>query len=251
MSKLGNVPSPANRLGARSSSAANITRSIGFYFGPYTHTGARVTYAANSQLSLIAGLNNGWDQQESANGSSKTVELGVALNPSDKVSWLTQSYIGDASYNGGNFPGVGAGGVSNRTIVDSVLTVKPTAKLSLVADGTYGHQAGADGNAAYSWNILAGYVNYQWTDMWRTSLRLETFSDPSGIKLASLTPTGAPVKRRNEATFTVGYAPTAHVELRGELRNDWASKKFDTETDSTTASKTNYMTAAFEALYKF
>lgn len=243
-------------------SNTNITRSIGFYFGPYTHTGARVTYAANSQLSLIAGLNNGWDQQSEANGGSKTVELGFALNPSDKVSLLTQAYIGDAAYNGSNLPGNAStttgtppvtsypnGGVSNRTIVDSVLTVKPTSKLSLVVDGTYGHQGaasvGGTSNTAYSWNILAGYVNYQWTDMWRTSLRLETFSDPSTLKLAE------GVKRRNEATFTVGYAPTSHVELRGELRNDWASHKFDTETDSTTASKTNYMTAAFEALYKF
>src|SRR5215467_5920090 len=54
----------------------NISRSILFGSVPFTHTGVRATWAASDTFSLIAGLNNGWDQLTDAN-KGKTVELGL------------------------------------------------------------------------------------------------------------------------------------------------------------------------------
>src|SRR5579871_1727526 len=60
----------------------NYSRSILFgYAIPFTHTGLRATYAVNDQLSVILGLNNGWDQLKDAN-TQKTVEAGVSFTPS-------------------------------------------------------------------------------------------------------------------------------------------------------------------------
>lgn len=225
-------------------SNTNITRSIEFYTIPFTHTGTRTTYAAADNLTLIAGINNGWDQQKDANGG-KTAELGLSFVPSDTVSLAVQTYMGRDAYNGGNFPGATAtpSGVSNRTLVDTVLTVKATKDLTLILNADYGKQAAANGNPEYSWRAYVGYANYQWTDKLRFSLRVETFDDPSTNKL------GAGVKRRNEATLTVGYAPTPSYELRAEVRNDWASKKFQSNFDD--VAKTSYQTVAIEGLYKF
>src|SRR5438105_12419766 len=64
----------------------NYSRSILFgYAIPFSHTGARLTYAASDQLSLIVGVNNGWDQLQDAN-KQKTAELGVSYTPSKVFS---------------------------------------------------------------------------------------------------------------------------------------------------------------------
>ena len=73
----------------------NTTRSILFAFEPVTHTGVRATYAANDQVSLIVGVNNGWtNSQDSADASGKTVEAGVSFTPSKALAWTLQGYYG-------------------------------------------------------------------------------------------------------------------------------------------------------------
>ena len=37
------------------------SRSLLFFAEPLTHTGIRATYAASDTLSLVAGVNNGWN----------------------------------------------------------------------------------------------------------------------------------------------------------------------------------------------
>src|SRR5882762_5833845 len=63
-----------------SSGNTNVSRSILFGSVPFTHTGVRATWALGDTVSLIAGVNNGWDQLTDPN-KGKTLELGVALNP--------------------------------------------------------------------------------------------------------------------------------------------------------------------------
>src|SRR3989440_9708567 len=59
----------------------NYSRSILFgYAIPFSHTGARLTYAASDQVTVIVGVNNGWDQLQDAN-KQKTAELGVSFTP--------------------------------------------------------------------------------------------------------------------------------------------------------------------------
>src|SRR5712675_3706850 len=51
----------------------NYSRSILFgYAIPFAHTGIRATYAASDSLTLIIGVNNGWDQLKDQN-SQKTL----------------------------------------------------------------------------------------------------------------------------------------------------------------------------------
>src|SRR5271169_6408289 len=50
----------------------NTSRSILFGAIPFTNTGVRATYVLSDAISLIGGVNNGWDQVEDAN-TTKTI----------------------------------------------------------------------------------------------------------------------------------------------------------------------------------
>src|SRR5882757_2719031 len=72
----------------------NFSRSLLFFEQPLTHTGVRATYAATDEITLTAGVNNGWNLTSTSYGS-KTGELGVAFTPASKVFAVTaQAYFG-------------------------------------------------------------------------------------------------------------------------------------------------------------
>lgn len=228
----------------------NISRSIEFFNGiAFTHTGLRATYAATDTLSLIAGVNNGWDQQTDAN-KGKTLELGAAWNPAAVFSLAAQGYVGQEQV------GIGPFATTNtqRSIVDVVATVKPIAPLSLVLNLDYAKQKAPSGSGASDakWTSIVGYVNYQLSDKWRTSLRLEQFDDKDSYRLITAgvltTASYGTDEKVKEGTLTVGYAPTANSELRAEYRMDKADDKIYTKNGNAT-DKVNFF--AFEGIYKF
>ena len=81
-----------------SPSNANFSRSILFGAVPFTHTGLRATYAVSDALSVIGGVNNGWDQLTDQN-KGKTLELGVTATPIKPLS-LAASYYGGQEFSG-------------------------------------------------------------------------------------------------------------------------------------------------------
>src|SRR5437016_12628320 len=107
---------------------SNYSRPILFgYAIPFTHTGVRLTYAASDQLSLIVGVNNGWDQLQDQN-KQKTAEVGVSYTPSKMFSLAVQGYSGVEQLSGGAFIGAGTHGV--RSLVDAVGTYTATSQRS-------------------------------------------------------------------------------------------------------------------------
>ena len=64
-----------------------------------------------------------------------------------------------------------------------------------------------------TWNGVAGYAQYQFSDKLSTALRSETFSDHGGYR------TGYDQHWR-ETTLTLAYAPSAPVVFRLEGRAD-------------------------------
>src|SRR5882672_3106202 len=74
----------------------NVSHSILFGAIPFTHTGVRATWALSDTVSLIAGVNNGWDQLTDAN-KGKTAELGATLNPIKPLNITLSAYSGKES----------------------------------------------------------------------------------------------------------------------------------------------------------
>src|SRR3989475_609334 len=139
-----------------SPSNTNVSRSILFGAIPFTHTGVRATWALSDTVSLIAGVNNGWDQLTDSN-RGKTAELGATLNPIKPLSITLSGYSGQeplsATTNGTR---TSLNAVASYTIIDplsvglELLSVSQDNFTSLVGGGTI--------KAKYTG--VAGYVNY-------------------------------------------------------------------------------------------
>lgn len=222
------IKSPAN---------FNYSRSILFgYAIPFTHTGVRAAYTVGDKLTLIVGVNNGWDVlKDSASEARKTLELGVSTTPFKPLAIAASAYVGKE-------PGA-VTVVGTRTLFDVVTTYTATDALSFVLNYDYASQEDAVtvGKKA-EWSGLAGYVNYKFSDQWRMALRAETFEDKHGYR------TGV-VQTWDEATFTLAYMPAANVELRGEVRADQSDQQSFLQPDGTAEDTQN--SVALQAIYKF
>ncbi len=220
------IKSPAN---------LNYSRSILFgYAIPFTHTGVRAIYAVGDKLSLIAGVNNGWDVlKDSESETRKTLELGVLMTPIKPLAIAASAYVGKE-------PGAAVG---TRTLFDVVATYTASDALSFVINYDYASQEDAVtvGEKA-KWSGIAGYVNYKLSDQWRVALRGETFDDKHGYR------TGV-VQTWDEATFTLAYMPTTNVELRGEVRADKSDQQSFLQTDD--SAKDSQSSVGLQAIYKF
>lgn len=228
----------------------NITRSIAFLNAlPFTHTGIRFAYVPIDTLTLYAGINNGWDQQKDDN-NEKTLELGFLFAPTSMVTWAGSLYNGkeplDSTTN------------TNRRLFDTVLTVKPIDGLSLVLNYDNLTQENVSGSQDAKVTAWIGYINYAFTNEWHMSVRGEVFDDKDDFKFGFVDLSGTPdpitgelpaSKKTKELTLTVGYAPSANFEIRGEVRQDKTDKEAFVTTSGGSTDKAT--TLALETYYKF
>ena len=178
----------------------NFSRSLLFFAEPLTHTGVRATWAATSTLSLIAGVNNGWNTTSTSYGS-KTAEVGAAFTPTKQLSLNLQGYFGKV-------PGYDA----ERSFVDFVGTYNLTDALSFSLSYDWGKQQQKTG-PDLDWDGVAAYVNYAFNTQWRVSLRAEYLDDKDGFNTGT-------AQKLKEGTITFGFSPVKSFELRIEGRYD-------------------------------
>ncbi len=216
--------------GLLASGDTNVTRSLLYSFEPVTHTGVRLTYAADSTLNLIVGVNNGFVvSDETSARTDKTLEAGVAWTPNKMFAWTLGGYYGRDT----NALGIPA----TQYIVDTVATWTATSALTVIATADYGHtdQAYDIKGSGASWYGVAAYVNFAINDTWRVSGRAEYYDDKDGYltlynqDYCALGESGceetAIIKSPQgqnlyEGTVTLGYAPSKNIELRLEGRYD-------------------------------
>jgi hypothetical protein len=224
----------------KSDGDVNYSRSILFgYAIPFTHTGVRATYKVNDALTVLGGVNEGWDAFESPSHDA-TVELGGTFAPTKNVSIVASYYGGKELVT--NYPKSTAKGT--RNLFDIVGTFNATDQLTFILNYDYGdqEQAAANGGKA-KWQGIAGYANYQINDQWRLSLRGEYFDDKDGYR------TGV-VQKWKEATLTLAYLPAKEWEIRGEVRFDKSDQSAFLKSDGVTPTS-NQHSAGVEVLYKF
>lgn len=187
---------------------------IASYAQPTAVTGGRLTYAANTKLKMIFGVNDGWINIRDWS-RRKTLEFGTTYT--DDKYFLSASW-----YNGQEraVPFTDSGPLGMRNLVDLIASVNVTDKLTLVVNYDFATQSKAalsDGTLGRAnWGGIAGYVNYQINTKWRWSIRGDYFIDRDGF------PTQL---RQNlkELTVTVGYLVFKNFELRAETRRDLSS----------------------------
>jgi hypothetical protein len=194
----------------------NISNSILFGWAlPFTHTGLMANYPINDYVGLDLGVVNGWDNVAD-NNDGKTVHGGLSLKPHEKLTfYFTGSYGPEQNDRGG----------SKRALITSLVTYKPTDRLTLILDHNWGNESDlvedSDGDLTKSadWHGIAGYAIYSLTDKLSASLRGEWFSDMDATR------TG--VKQDLwEITPTLTYSIAEGLFARFEYRHDESSKKF-------------------------
>jgi hypothetical protein len=231
-----------------STADTNYSRSILFgYAIPFSHTGVRLTYAASDEVSLIVGVNNGWDQLQDTN-KQKTAELGVALTPNKMFSLAVQGYSGNEN--------TSVGHSGRRDLIDAVGTWNATSQLTVIVNVDWGDQDSAvsliNGTLIKAkWDGAAAYANYQFDDQWAVSVRAEYFDDKDGYR------TGV-IQKWKEGTATLRYMPNANFEVRAEGRYDKTDGNnfidnalaFTTSAGATGTKDTGY-SLGLEAIAKF
>ena len=228
----------------QSTANTNFSRSILFgYAIPFAHTGARVYYDVTDTFQLMGGVNQGWDVISDTN-SSKAYEIGFNYSPTKAINIHPMFHSGKERVGGL----VSNGAEGTRNLFDLVVTVNATDKLTFVVNYDHGTQANAatfapSGASKAVWSGWAGYLNYQFNDKWKLSVRAEDFNDRDGYR------TGV-VQKWKEATLSVTWLPTKPIELRAEVRRDRSNVASFLDRDGVTG-RNNAHSYGLQALYKF
>lgn len=181
----------------------NFSRS--FMFGlsqAFTTTGIRFTYPLASWGTVAMGLVNGWDNIED-NNRGKTFEWKVDLTPHEKFGIAFFGSYGAEQSNGNAIGGNAAAGIctngntgcdptAKRTVVGSIITIKPTANDTLIIEPYYGNEGNATTNIAVPsqnarWNGLITYFihdfnNQQEPHALSLRARAEIWEDNGGVR---------------------------------------------------------------------
>lgn len=187
----------------------NYSRGLLFNYAiPFTHTGLMVSYPFSDKISGSLYVVNGWDNFDDE-GNSKTLGLSLSVAPVEQVSVAVNLMNGRE-----------AGIVeSNRFLSDTVITVKPVKNLTFVVNTDYATQSNAapDGSDA-KWYGIAGFVKYDFSDLFSAAVRGEYFKDSDGVR------TGAD-QTVKEITFTPEFRVAKNLIIRPEYRHDWSDKE--------------------------
>lgn len=180
---------------------SNISRSLLFTMAqPSVHTGVRASYAVSDMLTAHLGVNNSAVAGAADdNNEQKTVEVGLGIQPSSNSNLAVSYYDGVESNNG----------MENLSVrfIDVVGSVQVNKALELVLNYDF-----ADFEDSSEISGFAAYVNYQFCEQLRASLR--------GEFVTMEFDNGAPDQDVNEVTLTFGYRPMPNFELQLEGRID-------------------------------
>jgi hypothetical protein len=230
------------------------------YGEPFTHTGILDTWKANDQMTVYAGITNGWDNYSDpinsipiANSSypganSNAAFLGgVSFKNSDETQALT------ITTSSGNEPILGGGPnfasnlVGNRSIISTVYTNELNDKWTYVFQNDNGWQFNAGSYAlplnsgvgqagTAQWYGINQYLFYNISETLVGGMRLEWFRDNNGYRVISGQRNfvaGVPQGPGNwaggyqgnfwQATWGLNWKPNRNFIVRPEVRYDWYS----------------------------
>jgi hypothetical protein len=185
----------------------NYSRSLLFSWAiPYFHFGVRAKYTFNSKASLSGFLLNGWNNSVD-NNSGKTTGFTLALNPTKKLGFSENYYVGpEQTNNNSNF----------RHLTDTVVTFTPSSKLSLMTNYDYGHEAFSPASPVW-WSGFAGYIKYAPNAKWAVATRGEWFKDHNGF-------TTGTAQNLGEFTLTLERMLASKIITRLEFRRDMSDQ---------------------------
>jgi hypothetical protein len=215
----------------------NYTRSYYFYFLPFYHAGARISYKFNDKFTANYWIVNGNNQSEPTNGFKDEL-FGFNLQPSKSVSWTTNYYIGQEhpdTVPATNCPVPVQPGLclaplnpapnGKLPIFDSYATWQASPKLTLSLEGDYVIQRewvnSAPGESSAPSHVDGGaaYAQYQIVPRGALAARAEYLSDRGGL-FSNAT------QALKEVTGTYKYSLGDNFDAFLEYRRDWSNRPY-------------------------
>ena len=232
------------------------THCFSMQFSPFTFTGFLGSWQPNDQLTIYAGIHNGWNnfsdpmrttgpwavQNRDYPGSGSTAGFlgGMDFASSDGSQTLSiMTTTGNERTVLGISPRDGSL-VGNRSLISTVYTNKLTDRLTYVFQNDNGWQFNADvgpGNrdqppGLAQWYSFVNNLFWKFNDQWVGGMRLEYFRDNNGYIVS------APIRNESvlgnlgywagdfagnfwELTFGLNYYRSKNIVVRPELRYDW------------------------------
>jgi len=224
------------------------------YGEPFTHTGILDTWTVNDQLTVYAGITNGWD-----NYSDPINSVGAIANPGYPGANSNAAFLGGVSFknsdqsqsltmtcSSGNEPGWFPNGppnapvaVGNRSILSTVYVNELNDKVTYVFQNDNGWQfnAGTPDTLNTSqpgtaqWYGINQYLFYTFSDTLVGGLRFEWFRDNNGYRVVAPLRNfayGGPYAAGFQGNFWemsygLNWKPNNNIIVRPELRYDWYS----------------------------
>jgi hypothetical protein len=196
----------------------NYSRSFLFNFGPYTHTGFKVTYAFHRKFQAGFMLTNGWDNVED-NNKAKSLGFMTSTFPTDKLSIYLNYLAGPERDNNDD---------DWRHFLDFGLVYKPHPFVTVGCNIAWGLDEraitlsnvpiGKPTTADAIWLGGAGYLRVQPLQRVAFNLRGEVFWDRDGYR------SGTP-QNLYEVTVTPEFRVTEQFIVRPEARIDISDPK--------------------------
>ncbi len=194
----------------------NYSRSFLFNFAiPFTHTGLMTGYTFSKVFTANLYLVNGWDVTND-NNKGKTFGASFVVTPIEPLSMNFGFLYGPEQEHRSS---------KYRFLFDWVGTFKATKNLTFAVNTDYASEENdpLNGGRNSRWYGVAGYVKYEVTDWFSTTIRAEYFDDRKGVR------TGIPQKLK-EITITPEFKITKNLLVRPEYRHDWSNKNgFDSK----------------------
>jgi hypothetical protein len=182
----------------------NYSHSFLFAYGPYTHTGLKLTYPFSSTVAAMVEVVNGWDNVKD-NNDGKSIGFQLALTPAGPLTAYI-NYIGGPER---------AGNSDFRHLGDLVLVLKPIDIVAITVNGTLGFEKNGapSGSSDATWWGIAATGRATVHPLVDVALRGEIFKDEDGNR------TGL-AQRLIEVTLTSTFRLGGGFVVRPELRID-------------------------------
>ena len=212
----------------------NFNYSRGLLFAlaiPYYHTGLRVGYAVNDQVTVTGYLLNGWNNVIE-NNDPKTVGVSVGVKPNDRTGLFFNYLVGN------EFP-EDVEDAGTRNLFDVVASFAATDKISLLGNFDYGRDSFEDTDV--NWYGVAVGMKYQHDENWAFSPRYEWFVDDDGFA------TGVS-QTLQSLTLTGEYKASGGLITRFEFRNDFSDEDYFVKDEGL---KSNQPTVSVAFIYAF
>jgi hypothetical protein len=227
----------------------NYSKALLYGLGqPFTHTGVRAAYSFNDRLSVLAMVANGWDAVTDTNGA-KTFGLQVIGKPADNLT-LYLNYAGGPESQIAN-----VGNSHNwRNIVDGIMDLAITQKLSFILDVSYAAEQEASpmrrGRDAEWWGF-EGIIRYNFNKWCTLNVRGEVFEDVDGFRTPRNAAIASPGEEQLwEISVTPEFRINRNLVVRPEFRHDASNRlSFDNHKGRMTESTQN--TLAVNTIFYF